>query len=280
MKTLIYILFPIFITLIIGPGYINMDYQQKSILIQSPDKNISLALLEKSADIISKRLKDYSDDDFDISVIQGKNRIKIDLKGEWNIKTTESLVTHKGAIELYETFSRDTLLDMMGGNDHLFSLIKSDESYTTTENLGCASVSDVKKVNDYLKTLGLSNVCKFAWNQDIDRTEICLFALKLAAGKSPVITGNEIEGAGYNQGKISIKIKDSAVGIWAEATRRNLNKVIALVLDDYVISYPRVMNVIESGAIEMSGKFTQSEARYIAALLNNETLPVDFQVVK
>jgi preprotein translocase subunit SecD len=280
MKTLSYILFPILIILLIGSGSMIRGSQQQNILIQATGKNASASQLDKSAEIISKRLKDFSDGDFKISVIQGKNQIRIDLRGEWDLKTTENLVTHKGVIELYETFTRDSLLHLMGGNDHLFTLIKRIEPYKTTENLGCASVSAANKVTEYINTLGLNKVCKFAWTQGIGRTEICLFALKLIDGKSPVITGDEIESAGFDQGKISIKIKDSAAGTWAEATRRNLNKVIALVLDDHVISYPRVMDVIESGAVEMSGRFTQSEGRYIAALLNNEALPVDFEIAK
>jgi preprotein translocase subunit SecD len=51
-------------------------------------------------------------------------------------------------------------------------------------------------------------------------------------------------------------------------------------LDDNVIAAPKVMSVIDSGEIEISGSFTQTQSGYLASLLNNGYLPVSFVVVK
>ena len=68
--------------------------------------------------------------------------------------------------------------------------------------------------------------------------------------------------------------------LFADATKRNLNNAIAMVLDDNVISAPKVMSPIESGEIEISGNFTHSQVNYIASLLNNGVLPVGFTIIK
>jgi len=65
---------------------------------------------------------------------------------------------------------------------------------------------------------------------------------------------------------IGIKFKKEAVLSWAEATRRNMDKAIAIVLDDKVISAPVVRSVIEGGNCQISGNFTEEDARYIVAL--------------
>jgi SecD/SecF fusion protein len=146
--------------------------------------------------------------------------------------------------------------------------------------IGCTSITEVEKISRYLDKLELNQKCKFAWNQYSDTSSVCLFALKISANKGAVITGADIESAKYNQDKIQIKLKKAAIGLWSDATKRNINRVIAIVIDNNVISSPRVRSVIDSGEIEITGSFTKTQAGYMAALLNNGELPVNFQVVK
>jgi preprotein translocase subunit SecD len=77
-----------------------------------------------------------------------------------------------------------------------------------------------------------------------------------------------------------IKFKPEAIALWAEATRRNLNKHIAIVVDNQVLYSPLVRNVIEGGVCEITGNLSQKETNYFIALVNNEPLPVSFTILK
>jgi len=79
---------------------------------------------------------------------------------------------------------------------------------------------------------------------------------------------------------IEIRLKQSAVELWADATKCNIGKTIAIVLDNDVISAPKVMGEIKGGHLSITGNFTQAEAKYIASLGNNGELPLNFHVVK
>ena len=77
----------------------------------------------------------------------------------------------------------------------------------------------------------------------------------------------------------AIQFKKEAVTLWAEATRKNLNKSIAVVLDDQVIYDPLVREVISNGSCIITGNFTAEELQYFSILGNNGELPVAFRIV-
>lgn len=280
MKTIFNSIISLLIFTLIATGFSYESNAKQSILIQSSDKNISSELLSRSAETISKRLKDFNSEKFDITVNPEKNQIRVTFADDWDLKTVENLIIHKGNIEFYETYTQNSLAEILNGDNHLFSLLTKNEIDNSGTKIGCTSGSGVAKVNDYLSTLKLGRKCKFAWTQDFGNTNICLYALKITGEKGAIITGSNIESARYDKDRIQIKLKSDAASIWAEATKRNLNSVIAIVLDDNVISAPKVMSEINSGEIEISGSFTQTQAGYIAALLNNGVLPVSFIVIK
>ena len=96
---------------------------------------------------------------------------------------------------------------------------------------------------------------------------------------TPVITGSDIATASFDDDIIKIRLKEAAAVRFADATRRNLDKVIAIMLDDDVISSPRVRSEITSGELDISGIFTKQEAGFITAILANGVMPSVFTVV-
>jgi preprotein translocase subunit SecD len=280
MKTIFYSLLALLLFTLFTSGCSNRENQNYTILIQSSDKNIPSVSLTQAAEIISKRLKDFSARKFDISVLQEKNQIRVILTDDWDYPAVENLIVRKGTIEFWETFNYNSLAELLNGDDHLFTLLTKSETTNENTKIGCTATSEVGRVTKYLNGLDLSQKCKFSWTQDFDKTSVCLYALKISGETGPVITGNDIESAKYEKDRIQIKLKTNAVGLFADATKRNLNNAIAMVLDDNVISAPKVMSPIESGEIEITGKFTQTQISYIASLLNNGVLPADFVIVK
>ena len=202
------------------------------------------------------------------------------ITDDQDFQTIENLLVHNGIIEFYEIYNHAGLLELLNGNDHLSTLLSSNDIDNAGTKIGCINESEVNKVNDYVSTLGIDGKCKFAWSQDPDKSDFCLYALRLTDAKGPIITGNDVESTIYEQDIIKIKLRSNAVEIFADATKRNLDNVIAILLDGKVISAPRVRSEISGGEIEISGRFSKSEAGYMAALLNNGVLPASFHVVR
>lgn len=75
---------------------------------------------------------------------------------------------------------------------------------------------------------------------------------------------------------INIRFKPESAGKWADATKNNIGKPIAITLDDKIFYNPVVREVIKGGLCEISGSFTKKEIDRFLALVNNDPLPVSF----
>jgi SecD/SecF fusion protein len=69
---------------------------------------------------------------------------------------------------------------------------------------------------------------------------------------------------------------------WKKITGENINRCIAVVIDGYVRSYPRVMSVIAGGNTEITGNFSLTEAQSLSAILSSGTnvLPLKLQIAE
>lgn len=286
MKKIIYLLIAVFIFGIIANGFKNQSKQKDSVLIQSVDNKMTSAMLSQSAKIISGRLQSFSSAKYELKVIPEKNQIQVIFNGNLDLKIVEGLLTEQGAFAFYATYDHDGLTGLLKGDSHLFSLLKANETDHPSAKIGCITVAEVEKVNRYLNTLALNQPCKFVWSQPSEKSEVCLYALRLEGSKGAILTGSDIENIKFGKEKgaesytIAIEFKKAAIPVWADATRRNINNVIAIVLDNQVIYAPKLKSVIEGGKCEITGKFTETEARFIAALGNNGVLPVSFKVIR
>ena len=285
MRAILYLFIAIFVFGILEPSFTNKAIAQNSILIQSIDSKASSILLTQSAQIISARLKDFSPEKFNLKVIPEKNQILVTFTGNLDLKTVEKLLSQKGSLAFFETYDRAGLTELLNGDKRLFSLFSNNRDNQAETKIGCATVAEVEKVTNYLKTLGLVEKCKFAWEQHFEDSNVCLYALKTDGKKGPLIVGEDIESVQHKQDKVSkinaiaIKLKKSAIGIWADATKRNMNHAIAIVLDNNVLAAPVVRSVINGGLCEITGDYTQNQAKYISALGNNGELRLHFKIV-
>lgn len=67
---------------------------------------------------------------------------------------------------------------------------------------------------------------------------------------------------------------------WANLTRNNINKCVAIVLDGYVYSAPVVRSEISGGNSEISGNFTTDDTRDLATVLNSGKMPAPTKIVQ
>jgi preprotein translocase subunit SecD len=286
MKTILYSIIAILIFSAVAAGYINKQETDKCILIQSVDRNIASVQLTQSAEIISNRLKDFSSEKFVVTIIPEKKQIQVILAEPRNLKAVENLLVQKGAFAFYETYDGKSLTELLQGDNHLFSLMNDGDANNSNVTIGCITPAKVEKVNDYTKSLGLHQKCKFAWSQGFDSSEVCLYALRLSDEKGALLTGADVESMRYIQDQesktynVEILFKKDVIKIWSDATKRNINRSIALVLDNEVIYAPRVNEAIDKGHCIISGNLTEDQVRFIAALGNNGELPANFEIVK
>lgn len=95
-----------------------------------------------------------------------------------------------------------------------------------------------------------------------------------------VMTGDDLRKAGvafdeYNRPLVTLKLRDADK--FAQITRENYGKVLAIYLDETPLSTPVIRAVIPNGEATIEGDFTLEEAQEIADLLNSGALPVELK---
>ena len=161
--------------------------------------------------------------------------------------------------------------------------------------VGLASGKDTAKVNSYLKITQIKALfprdLRFAWSQnpykyDPTKTMYELHAIKITTrdGRAPM-TGDVVTSSrpttGITGGEVKVDMTMNAEGskTWARMTRENINRCIAVVLDGYVRSYPRVINEITGGNTEITGDFTIDEATDLSNILKSGKMPAPAKII-
>ena len=156
--------------------------------------------------------------------------------------------------------------DQFAENNPLFSKLMVMNS--NTARVGMAQVKDTAAINQMLaetRSLFPRNL-KLAWTV-----------------KPEVLTGNDARqdyGQG-NQVEVTIQMNPEGAKAWKRLTGENIGKQIAIVLDDYVYSYPVVNGEIPNGRSSISGGgMTIEEAQDLANILKAGKLPAPARILE
>ena len=290
MKKIIYFLLLSVICYTLSFGTLFSQNDSKIIMLKPVSNIVNPAVLTQSATIISARLKVYGIEKPDVVALTDKNQIKVQIPDNYTFSEIEGLLTLKGEIAFYETYNRKEVSELLKDDNQLFRMLNSDPAITPSDSrLGCITSENRSQIDAYLKSIKKPENCKFFWHEigsSSDKSKRCLFALKTNYEGKPLLSRSDIEtvkaqpaddGKSFN---ISIIFKKSAAALWADATRNNINRAIAITLDSYVYSAPTVRAVIEKGVSEINGDMTQKDVNYFLALVNNEPLHITLELVK
>ena len=169
---------------------------------------------------------------------------------------------------------------------------------TTNQGLsvvGYASVRDTAAINRIIYGAVAKQVLptdlKLLWSAkpaDVGAKNIFeLHALKVTTtnGRAPlegdVVTDasdqfNNITG----QPEVSMTMNSDGARRWAELTKANVGKAIAIVLDGVVYSAPRVNGEIDGGQSSISGNFTIEDTKDLANTLKSGRMPAPAHIVQ
>ncbi|TVQ53031.1 MAG: protein translocase subunit SecD [Rhodobacteraceae bacterium] len=101
----------------------------------------------------------------------------------------------------------------------------------------------------------------------------------------PTVSGENLvdASAGFDQdGRPAVNFRFDTTGArqFGDYTRRNVGRIFAIVLDDQVISAPRIISAITGGSGQITGSFTVEEANRLAILLRSGALPAEIEVLE
>ncbi len=119
-----------------------------------------------------------------------------------------------------------------------------------------------------------------------DGTEVVgLYPIKQRRGGQAALEGDVITDARQvfdDRGKpaVSMQMNSSGARAWKKVTANNIDRRIAITLDNHVYSAPVVNTEIPSGSSQITGNFTIEEAKDLANILNAGSLPAPVKIVE
>lgn len=103
-------------------------------------------------------------------------------------------------------------------------------------------------------------------------------------GKAPlegdVVVDAKDEYDHYGKPAVSMSMNNDGARRWAQLTKQNIGRSIAIVLDGYVYSAPNVNNEITGGNSQITGHFTPEEAKDLANVLKSGKMPAPARIVQ
>ena len=264
--------------------------------------------LDRAVEIIRTRVDRFGVTEPSI-IKQGSNRIVVELPGVDDedrvrnlLKGTARLEFRTGAdaqdfanfrtraINLYnvEADTSDSLQLNAATNKLAESLIFLQQQ--TPYIFGYATANDTATVNELLRAPEVKQIMprntEVLWGSNTsDFGDGSEYYPLFGVSTEVELTGDAIEEASIqfdpttNAAEVSMGMNSEGARIWSRVTGANIGKPVAIVLDNYVVSYPNVITKITGGNSSITGLSGVEEAEDLVNILMSGALPAPLEII-
>ncbi|MFZ5766104.1 MAG: protein translocase subunit SecD [Thermodesulfobacteriota bacterium] len=226
--------------------------------------------VNQSLEIIRNRIDQFGVAE-PVIVRQGKDEIIVQLPGVKDPKRALSLIGQTAQLEF-------KVVDASGVD--LPALIKQAEAAGQwREGEGRT------KLNEALKRF-LPEDTQIYFEKSIDEQTGREIRTPILLENQVLMTGDMVKdaqvrvGGNFNEPYVSLDLTGRGGKVFGQITEKNVNRRLAIVLDDIVRSAPVIREKIMGGSAQISGSFTYEEATDLAIILRVGALPAPVSIVQ
>ena len=237
------------------------DFEEYASRLERNVSSLSAEEKNEAMDRLISRLRGRIDQ-FGVSEVgirkQGEDRVVVELPGARDPDRIKSVVLSQGAL----TFN---LVD-----EEATALINSND-------MVMGVFTNYAKVPEYGKQLYF-----YSEKDDFGRR---IRGAPVIVNKEPSLEGNalidaNVTGGEFGEANVSFELNNEGATQFALVTAQNVNRMLAIVLDDRVISAPNINQEIRGGRGVITGRFTIEEAQDLARILKEGALPLNVKVIE
>ncbi len=283
--------------------YNTPDEQVRNIVKRKIDASVGTAY-----EVIRTRIDKMGAVQPNVQRVPGTARISVEMPGMKDIDKVKKMLQTSAKLQFWEVqqvpevapyFQSLTSViaakgDSMGvaNNTNFLNLLHIDK--LRTNGVANVKLSDTAAVNKILnskvaKSLRPANIkyTQFMWGykpEANDAESLVLYAIRGNINqKAPVDGAVESANIGYDElSRVVVDMQMDSKGAkeWKTLTEKNVGKPVAVTLDNRVYTAPNVVNAIPNGRTQISGNFSQEEAKELVDVLGAGKLPAGAKVVQ
>ncbi|MGG5210544.1 protein translocase subunit SecD [Chryseobacterium sp. MIQD13] len=283
--------------------YNTSDEQVKSIIKRRIDLSVGTAF-----EVIRTRIDKMGAVQPNVQRVPGTARISVEMPGMKDIDKVKKMLQTSAKLQFWEVqqvpemapyFQTLTTMvaikgDSMGvaKNINFMNLLNLDK--LRSNGVASVKLSDTAAVNKILnskvgQSLRPANIkyTQFMWGYKPEATDaesLVLYAIRGNINqKAPVDGAVETASIGYDElSRIVVDMQMDSKGAkeWKTLTEKNVGKPVAVTLDGRVYTAPNVVGAIPNGRTQISGNFSQEEAKELVDVLGAGKLPAGAKVVQ
>ncbi len=226
---------------------------------------------------------------------EAKDSAAIDTTSTTETKKAEAKFQLKDSKAEAKTAAASSASDQMKKQHPLLSILQTTGGRSLSL-VGYANVRDTAAVNNIIHSATAKQVLpsdlKLLWSaKPADGLGVKnvyeLHAIKVtqSSGRAPlegdvVTTASDQFNSVSGTPEVSMTMNSEGARRWAALTKANINKAIAIVLDGYVYSAPRVNGEISGGQSSITGNFTIEDTKDLANTLKSGRMPAPARIVQ
>jgi len=210
-------------------------------------------------------------------------KLGLDLKGGSHLvfeANTKGIKQEDLASSLEAT--RDIIerrVNFFGVSEPSVQTVKSGSNYKIEVDL-----PGITNVKDAIDKIG--KTAQLTFKETSNKVNLATSSGFVAFDSNPLLTGKDVKKASVSidntSGKPQVSLEFTSEGNkkFADATKRNVGKVIGIFLDDITLTTPVVQQEILDGNAVINGSFTTDEAKKLAQDINGGALPIPIKLVE
>jgi len=224
-----------------------------------------------------------------------KNAKENKTTGDTNLVKADTTKKGKDTAKAGKGKKDDKKAEKKNAHQPLFEALQTrgDSFSAKRPVIGYVRIRDTAKVNALLCRPDIASIFPpqliFAWDAKAqEKTDILeLYSLKGAElpPHDAVLYGDVVTDAREDVDRqtngyiVTMQMNAKGAADWAQITKRNIQRAVAIVLDGQVQSAPNILNEIDGGNSQISGNFTAEDAKDLANILTSGKLPVELDIV-
>lgn len=252
---------------------VTLNFNHPSVEGKAVTEADKAAALDNAVLMIENRINKFGVSEVSIQKIKEQHKIVINLPGVKETSDLRKIIETVGVLE-FKVVSKE-------GSELLSELKRKydSEGKMFIDDKGNINPEILSQLPPDTEALRVSNKDKYG--EDYSQVPFIVVSKESLLGDNPKVKTATVDPDNLGRYVINFTLEGEAVDRWAKATRENIGRQIAIILDDVVLQSPVVQSEISNGRSQVTlGNLSYEELDDMAKILRSGSLNIPLEIAE